>query len=102
MSGPNVVSSVSSGLKTADAAIKDSSGALWGVCLIAATTNDCAVAIYDNASAASGTLLAEMAIDASIEGNGTTRFFSLPGVSASNGIYADVTGTSASYIVYYE
>lgn len=95
------VNAISSGRNTADAAIKASAGKVWGVTLEAAAA-DSYVILYDNASAASGTVLAKVMIDVSLEGSTSTKHISLPGVPASNGIYADVNGTSAAYIVYYE
>lgn len=93
---------VSSGLKTADAAIKASAGKLHGVELIAAAA-DCSVVLYDNATAGSGTVIGKVVIDVSAEGGPISK----PGavncpVAFSNGCYADVTGTGANYIVYYE
>jgi hypothetical protein len=89
----------SSGLQTSDAAIMNAAGRLLSIHLIADGTNAATVTIYDNASAASGLVLAKLAIpagesyvDAHLPGEG---------VVANNGIYADVSGTGAAYIVGY-
>lgn len=89
----------SSDLKSADAAISAIGGYLHGVYLISDASNACSVIIYDNKSAASGTVLAKLSIPASTT---APQFitFNNP-VSANNGIYADVSGTGANYIVYY-
>lgn len=89
----------SSGLKTADAAIAATGARLHGVMVISDATNVASVVIYDNASAASGTVLAKLSIPAN-----TTApqyvIFNHP-ITANLGIYADVSGTGANYIVYY-
>lgn len=89
----------SSGLKSADAAIMAMPGKLCGVILLADGTNAATLIIYDNASAASGTVLAKLSVDA-----GTTESqIQLPiPVVCNNGIYCDVGGTDAAYIVYYQ
>lgn len=89
----------SSGLKSADAAIAATGARLHGVYVISDATNVASVVVYDNASAASGTALAKLSIAAS-----TTApqyiVFNDP-ITASNGIYVDVSGTGANYIIYY-
>lgn len=89
----------SSDLKSADAAISAIGGYLHGVYLISDATNVAAITIYDNASAASGVVLAKLSIPAT-----TTApqfiIFNHP-ISANKGIFADVSGTGANYIVYY-
>jgi len=54
--------------------------------------------LYDNASAASGTKLAEITVKGSDNYGG--RNWQLP-VRCVNGVYADLTGTGASCIVEY-
>jgi len=87
----------SSGLKSADAAILDAPGRLLGVQVIGDGTNAATVLIYDNASAASGTVLAKLIVDAGL----TYVDMNVPveGIVCNNGIYADVSGTGAEYIV---
>lgn len=90
----------SSGLKSADAAISAVGGYVHGVYLISDATNACNVIIYDSPVANSGALvLAKLSIPATTT---APQFitFNNP-VSANTGIYADVTGTGANYIVYY-
>lgn len=87
----------SSGLKTSDAAIMARPGRLLGVELIGDGTNACNVIIYDHASAASGKVLAKLALPAS----GICYVDAQCDVVCNNGIYADVTGTGAAYIVHY-
>lgn len=89
----------SSGLKTSDAAISAIGGYLHGVYVISDATNVASVVIYDNASGASGTVLAKLSIPATTT---APQFitFNTP-ITANAGIYADVSGTGANYIVYY-
>jgi hypothetical protein len=89
----------SSGRKTADAAICARPALLKSIILEGDGTNACNVIIYDNASAASGNVLAKLLIQAS--GPQVVSFDSAGGIEANNGLYADVTGTGAAYIVHY-
>lgn len=89
---------LSSGLKSADAAIMAQSGFLCGLQVIADGTNAATVILYDNASAASGTVLAKIVVDA---GATYEDYTPLEGIECANGIYADVSGTGAEYIVHY-
>lgn len=93
------IPATSSGLKSADAAISTISGRLLGLYLIADGTNAATLTVYDNASAASGTVLCKISIPAGQTYNDSH----LPGegVVVNNGIYADVSGTGAQYIVHY-
>lgn len=90
---------ISSGLKSADAAILATPGLLHGVMVISDATNVASVVVYDNASAASGTALAKLSIPASTTAP-QTIMFNVP-IACHNGIYADVAGTGANYIVYF-
>lgn len=96
---------LSSGRKTADAAIKASAARLGGVILLGDGTNAATVVLYDNATAATGTALAELVLAANATAPTGQRtavlMFPVDGVAASNGIFADVTGTGAAYYVYY-
>lgn len=89
----------SSGRKTADAAIAARPCLLKSAILEGDGTNACTVILYDNASAASGTVLAKLLLQAS--GPMYVDFNSNDGILASNGIYADVTGTGAAYVVHF-
>lgn len=90
---------LSSDRKTSSTAVLDRRGILAGVIIETDQTNDVTLIIYDNASAASGTIL----FKAIVPGAEDTRYFEMPqaGIRAVNGLYADVSGTDAAYIVYY-
>lgn len=89
----------SSGLKSADAIILAAPGTLLGLIIVTDGTNDATVSLYDNASAASGNILAKFVV----KGADLAKelVISECGVVANNGIYADVSGTGANYIVHY-
>jgi hypothetical protein len=89
----------SSGLRSADAAISALPAYLKGLIVLTDGTNDATVVIYDNASAASGTALAKLIVP----GASLSASLHLPqyGIIANAGLYADVTGTGAAYIVQY-
>lgn len=93
-----MASSRSSGLKTADAVIQTGRNRINAITLLGDGTNAASIIVYDNASAASGVVLAKVTALAA------TRFthvlFENP-VVAEDGIYADVSGTGAEYIIYY-
>jgi len=93
-----MASSITSGLKSADAVIAIGRNRINAVTLIADGTNAANVVVYDNASTASGVVLAKVT---AVAGQGTVHVIFENPVTASNGIYADVTGTGAGYIVYY-
>jgi hypothetical protein len=87
-----------SGLKSADAAILSMPGRLMGLTVLTDGTNDATVVLYDN-TAASGTELAKLIVkgaDLSKE-----LVIAEEGVVCNRGIYADVTGTGAAYIVHF-
>lgn len=96
----------SSGILSADAAVTSkNSGFLHGVTLVAATA-DCTLAVYDGDAAgdvATAKGIASLAIDVSAEGGPMSKhiWFGDKGIRYVDGIYADVTGTGATYIVYY-
>lgn len=87
----------SSGLKTANAAIATRNCRLLGVTLIPAAAAS-SVVIYDNTSAASGTVLAKLGAVANGE---SVQIWFEDGVEALNGLYAVISGASAEYIVHY-
>ena len=93
-----MASSRSSGLKTADAVIATGRNRINAITLLGDGTNAASVIVYDNASAASGVVLAKVTAAA------TTRLthiiFENP-VVAEDGIYAEVSGTNAEYIIYF-
>jgi len=64
--------------------------------IITDKTNDVTLIIYDN-TAASGTVL----FKAQVTGADDDKFYDLNDVRCNTGMYADVTGTGAEYIVYH-
>ncbi len=89
-----------SGSKTADGVICAIPCYLHGVVLQNDGTNASSVVVYDNASAASGTVIAKLALPASSTTLTHPLVFSHP-VIANNGLYIDVTGTGCAVHVYY-
>lgn len=90
----------SSGLLSADAAITAVGGYLHGVLLISDGTNTASIVIYDTPVANTGALvLAKLSIPATTVAPQYITFNNP--ISGNKGIYADVTGTGANYIVYY-
>lgn len=92
-----MASSISSGLKTSDAAIAVGRNRINAITLIGGSTAS-SVVVYDNASAASGKVVAKATQATS--GVTTHVIFENP-VVVEDGIYVDVTGTSAEYIIFY-
>ena len=88
----------SSGEKTSSAAILAMPGALQTVVVTADGTNQATVILYDNASAASGTILARVIVDAGLVFE--SLHLTIP-VVALNGIYASISGTGAACVVHY-
>lgn len=87
----------SSGLLTADGAVYAQPCLLHGVVLNPAAAAS-SVVLYDNQTAASGTVVAKVLAVA----NGTSIdvIFNNP-VVCSNGLYLDITGASADCVVYF-
>jgi hypothetical protein len=90
--------SIGSGEKTADAVISAATCYISSIQVITDGTNDAKVILYDNASAASGTVICELTVSGSANFGG--RYWN-PRRLCINGIFADVTGTGASYIIDY-
>jgi len=88
----------SSGEQTSDTAITAGTGYITCVHIITDGTNDAKVIVYDNATAASGKVLFEGTIAGGSNFGG--KQWAIP-AHYTNGIYADVTGTGASYIIEY-
>lgn len=88
----------SSGLKSADAAICLIPAAVTALTLVSDGTNACSVVVYDDTASATGTVLAKAVLAA---GEGTVHLHWDAPVQGSHGLYADVTGTGAGYIVYF-
>lgn len=90
----------SSGLLSADAAVCATGSRVHSVVLIPDGTNACSVIVYDNASAASGLVLAKLVLPASSTAPQVLVHDSNP-ITADKGIFCDVSGTGAAYIVTY-
>lgn len=90
----------SSDLLSASAAIMVYPGRLMGLTVLTDGTNAATVTIYDNASAASGLVLAKLIVP----GATSSVAQRLPdfGVVANNGIYASISGTGAACIVLFD
>lgn len=92
-----MINTMSHAAVTADGVVKASTGLLCSVLLTAGDGAAASIVLYDNASAASGAILATLKA-----AQGTTAQWS-PGAAypCANGIYADITGTgAAAYVVY--
>lgn len=90
--------STSSGRKTADAVISALPSLVKSVILEGDGTNAATIAIYDNATTNTGVILATVLLKA---GDKYAAWSSASGVEGLNGVYADVTGTGAAYVVHY-
>jgi len=91
-----VVGEVASYAKVeADGVVKGSAGTLYGLVCIA--SNSGTIILYNHASTASGDKLFEKALTA-----GDVVHFGGVGIAATNGIYADVGGTSITVNVLYK
>ena len=93
-----MATSISSGLKTADGLLFTGRNRINAVTLLGDGTNACNVLIHDGLDA-SGT---KVVVKAKLAAGGVTQhiIFENP-VLCETGIYADVTGTGAEYIVYF-
>lgn len=89
---------MSSGLKNSDTAISARPGELCGILIVTDGTNDATAIVYDNASTASGTKLFQGKVVGTANFGGAT--WEVP-IIANSGIYVDITGTGATYIVYF-
>lgn len=83
--------------QTADAAVSDKPAKIHAV-ILNPGSDASSLIIYDNASAASGNVLVKLVGAANTSSVSVT--FDCP-VAANTGIYVDVTGTAASYVVVY-
>lgn len=90
---------ISTGLLTADAILATGKSILTGINIITDKTNDVTLVLYD-ALSATGTEL----FKCQVIGTEDSAYFHLPdgGIRADIGIYADVTGTGAAFIVHYK
>lgn len=90
------VPSQSSGLLVADGAVNARACRLHSIQVIADGTNAATAILYDNASAASGTVVAKIIVDATA----TYEDFYCD-VECKNGLYLDLTGTGCEVIVHF-
>ena len=90
--------STSSGEKTADSVVYSKKAYITSVLVVTDGTNDARVIIHDNASSAAGKVMLEQTVVGADNYGG--RNWSFP-VLCRDGIYADVNGTGASYIIEY-
>lgn len=92
-----MASSRSSGLQSADALIYTGRNRINAITVLTDGTNAATLVVYD-ATSATGTVVAKAVVaGASLTGH---FIFENP-VLCENGIYADVTGIGAGYIVYF-
>lgn len=91
----------SSGRRTSDAAILASAGVLCGVLIETNGAADATVVVWDNATttgtAETDELFKMIVVGADYRGGVA---YPLP-IAASDGLYVDVTGAGAAYIIYY-
>lgn len=92
-----IVGAICSGEKTADAAIYSAPCLLAAVLVITNGTDDAKLIIYDNTSAA-GKVVLEITVTGSDNYGGV--IYNFPKIM-NIGIYCDVSGTGASYIIDY-
>jgi hypothetical protein len=92
------MSSLSTDLLTASAVVSDHKDYLNAVVVNADGTNIATVIVYDNASAASGKVLAKVVVPASSR---TQSIVFNRGVQSSNGLYISIAGIGAEAQVYY-
>ncbi len=86
----------SSGAKSADAQIKSNSGTVWGAQLKGGS--DTATLVLYDGTDATGKKIAELSAAA-----GALSSITFPaGVSFADGLWADVSGTGPSYVVWNE
>lgn len=95
MSNPT---NISSGLLTADATVKTGRGILSGAQIITNGSDNVTLILYDNVSASGKVIFKQIVTGTD---NAIPYWFSGGGVQVENGIFADVAGTGAEYIVYY-
>ena len=88
----------SSGIQTADVLLHTGKAIVAGVQVITDGANDAQLILYDN-TAASGTQV----FNQKVTGTDDSMPFTLAdgGIRCDTGLYADISGTGASFIVYY-
>lgn len=91
-------SCLSTGLITSSAVVSTHKDYLNGLLVVTDGTNTATVIVYDNASAASGTILAKLVVAGA---SNTSSFLPVRGIQASNGLYVSISGTGAAAQVLY-
>ena len=88
----------STGVLSADTLIMTGRAILAGAQIITDGTNDATLIIYDN-TAGSGTEVFKQ----TVTGSDDAIPYTLPdgGVRCSTGLYADISGTGAEFVIYY-
>lgn len=104
LSAPAFGANLKSVGKTADAAITAGSGYLKGIIIHTDGTNSVTFAVYDHATAASGSkLFSTFTVTTSSANRATTISFGDKECPYVNGIYVDITTAgSVTYDVYFE
>jgi len=87
----------SSGLLTSDQSVTTGGGILVAVIVYTDGVNDVSVVVYDHASAASGTVLAQVKLAGADLMGGETNIMG----DFDNGLYIDVTGTGVEVLLRY-
>ncbi len=90
--------SKSSGLLTADGVIATGKTILADVFINTDGTNAATLTLYDNASSASGTVLLKV----SVLGADFSKAFNNMHCRADNGIFADISGAGADYVIHFK
>lgn len=89
----------SSGFQIVDSVVCDRPCLISGVQAYMDGTNASTLIVYDNATEASGKILFKASLTAAGQ-NYATKDWTFP-IPCVNGIFADITGTNAGYIVEY-
>jgi len=92
-----MATSISSGVKTEDTLIYTGRNRVNAITIMTDGTNAATVSLYDNTSAA-GTIRVK---GSCVGANLTSHILFENPVLFENGIYADVTGTGATFIVFF-
>lgn len=88
--------SISSGLLTASTAVYEGRGILSGVHVTTDGTNNATVTVYDGTAASGNELFKTV-----VTGTDNSRYYDLCRVRCTEGLYAEISGTGASAIVYH-
>lgn len=90
----------SSGILTADGVVNDGTVILAGVQIITDGVTDVTLTIYDNGTAASGTVIFKQSVTGTDDS--LAYWFGEGGIRGKNGIYADLTTAgTAEFIIFY-